>query len=118
MKMKISVFSALLSLILTAALSYLTYHIAKEDENNVLLLIGTFFSVLSTLALNMSVKFDNHKIGLNIKVWCTIMFFVLFIVNFCFAWLGVNVTYYIIIMTFILVVHLFIVSKMFGTKNV
>ena len=76
--MKISVFSALLSLILTAALSYLTYHIAKEDENNVLLLIGTFFSVLSTLALNMSVKFDNPKMGLNIKVWCTIMFFVLF----------------------------------------
>lgn len=118
MKMKISVFSALLSLILTAALSYLTYHIAKEDENNVLLLIGTFFSVLSTLALNMSVKFDNPQMGLNIKVWCTIMFFVLFIINLCFAWLGVNVTYYVILLAIILVVHLFIVSKMFGTKNV
>lgn len=116
--MKVSIYPALLSLMLTAALSYLAYYIGKEDENSIFLLIGTIISVLSTLALNMSVKFDNHKIGLNIKVWCTIMFFVLFIVNFCFAWLGVNVTYYIIIMTLLLVIHLFVVSKMFSTKNV
>ena len=116
--MKVSIYPALLSLMLTAALSSLAYYIGKEDENSIFLRIGTIMSVLSTLALNMSVKFDNHKIGLNIKVWCTIMFFVLFIVNFCFAWLGVNVTYYIIIMTLLLVIHLFVVSKMFSTKNV
>lgn len=116
--MKISVFSVLLSLILTTVLSYLTYHIAEEDENNVLLLIGTFLSILSTLALNMSVKFNNSKMSLNIKFWCTVMFFVLFIANLCFAWIGMNVTYYIIIMTLLLVIHLFVVSKMFSTKDV
>lgn len=116
--MKISVFPALLSVILTAALTYLAYHIAREDENNVLLCIGTAISFLSTLALIMSVKFENPKVGVSIKTWTVLCFIIMLITNLCFAWLGVNAPLYVIVLTILLVIHLFVVWKLTGIKNV
>ena len=103
---------------MTAALSYLVYNIAIEDENCILLTIGTAISVLLTLALCMAVKFDNPKVGINIKIWCFIMFFIMFVSNLCFAWFGVNLPYYFILLAFLWVIHLFVVWKMSEIKNV
>lgn len=116
--MKISVFPALLSVILTAALTYLTYHIGRNDDNCVLLAIGTAITVLSTLAFAMSVKFDNERVGISIKLCSVVCFIVMFITNLCFAWKGVNVPFYIILQTVLLVAYLFVVWKLFEKKNV
>ena len=116
--MKISVFPALLSVILTAALTYLTYHIGRNDENCALLAAGTAITVLSTLAFAMSVKFDNERVGVSIKLCSVICFIVMFIASLCFAWKGVNVPFYIILQTVLLVAYLFVVWKLFEKKNV
>ena len=116
--MKISVFPTLLSVILTAALTYLPYHIGREDENCVLLAIGTAVTVFSTLAFAMSVKFDNERVGVSIKTCSILSFIVMFIANLCFAWLGVNAPYYIILLALLFVVYLFVVWKLYEVKNV
>ena len=116
--MKVSVFPTLLSVILTAALTYLSYHIGREDENCVLLAIGTAITVFSTLALAMSVSFDNERVGMSIKA-CSILFFIImFIANLCFAWMGVNAPWYVILQTVLLVIYLFVVWKLSEIKNV
>lgn len=115
--MKISVFPALLSVVLTAALTYLVYHIGREDENSVLLTIGTAVTSLSTLAFAMSFKLANERVGMNIKL-CSAFFFVfMYIANLCFAWIGVNIPFYIILQTILLVFYLFIVWKLSVVKN-
>ena len=116
--MKISVFPACLSFILTAALSFLIYNIAIDNENCILLVIGTAISILLSLALSMAVKFDNPKVGLNIKLWSIILFIILFIVNLIFAWLEGDTSYYVILLTSLWVIHLFVVWKMLGVKGV
>ena len=116
--MKISIFPMLLSVILTAALTYLAYHIGREDENAVLLAIGTVITVFSTLAFAMSVKFDNERVGVSIKACSVLFFVVMFIVNLCFAWIGVNAPLYVILQTVLLVIDLFVVWKLSEVKNV
>ena len=116
--MKISVFSACLSLILTAALTYLVFNIAQTDNNCTLLTVGTAISVLSTLAMAMSVKFENSRVGTSIKAMAIVCFFIMLIVNLCFAWLGVNAPYYIILLALLFVVYLFVVWKLYEVKNV
>ena len=116
--MKISAFPALLSVILTAALTYLTYYIGKEDENNVLLAIGTAITILSTLGVSMSVRFVNKRVGLSIKVCSILCFVVMFIANLGFAWLGVNAPLYVILQIVLLVTYLFVVWKLSEVKNV
>ena len=116
--MKISVFPALLSVILTAALTYLAYHIGREDENCVLLTIGTAVTVLSTLAFAMSVKFNNERVGMSIKVCSILGFVIMFVANLCFAWVGVNAPLYVILQTVLLVTYLFVVWKLSEVKNV
>lgn len=116
--MKISIFPTALSVILTAALTYLVYSIAQTDDNSVLLAIGTAISVLSTLAMAMSVEFENNRVGASIKALAIVCFFIMFIVNLCFAWLGVNAPYYVILLALLLVVYLFVVWKLYEVKNV
>ena len=116
--MKISVFPALLSLVLTAALTYLAYYIGQEDENNVLLAIGTAITILSTLGVAMSVRFANERVGLSIKVCSILCFVVMLITNLCFAWIGVNAPLYVILQTVLLVTHLFVIWKLSEVKNV
>ena len=103
--MKISVFPALLSLVLTAALTYLAYYIGQEDENNV-------------LGVAMSVRFANERVGLSIKVCSILCFVVMLITNLCFAWIGVNAPLYVILQTVLLVTYLFVIWKLSEVKNV
>ena len=116
--MKISIFPACLSIILIAVFSYLTYTIAIDNENCILLTTGTVVFILFTLPLSMAVKFKNNKVGVNIKIWSFIMFLIMFIVNLCFVWFGNNPSYYIILMTFLLVSHIFVVWKISEIKNI
>lgn len=116
--MKISIFPAFLSLILTAVLSYLIHTIAVDNENYILLTIGTAISILFTLPLGMAVKFNNFKVGVNIRIFSIIMFLIMFFANLCFAWFGTKTPYLIILLTFLLVVHILVVWKMSEIQNI
>ena len=116
--MKISVFPALLSVILTTVLTYLAYYIGQEDEYNVLLAIGTAITILPTLGVAMSVRFANERVGLNIKICSILCFIVMFIANLGFAGMGVNAPLYVILQTVLLVTYFFIVWKLSEIKNI
>jgi hypothetical protein len=113
---KISGSPAILSIFLTVALTYLVYHISCGEENRVLLAMGTFVSVLSTLAFSMSVKFENKRIGMNIKLCSILVFAVMYIANLFFALIGVGVPIYVISQSVLLVAYFFVVWKLFKTN--
>lgn len=118
--MKISVFPTLLLLISTAAIGYLAYHIAKSntDPNDILVGVGTGVSVLLTLGCLLGVSMNDRRLNVNLKAWSIIAFIVMAIVNFCFAGFGVNIPYYVIVLTLLLVIHLWVVWKLSAFKNI
>jgi hypothetical protein len=116
--MKIQLIPALLSLIVALALAYLVYDIAKEDSNQVLLAIGTAVSILLTLGMALGGKTENAKVGVSIKAWSIFAFVLSLIINFLFAWIGVNVALYIAILAVFLVAHLWITWKLSNINNV
>jgi len=117
--MKISVFPTLLLLIITAALGYLTYHIANSnaDTNDVVVGIGTCISVLLTLGCVLGVSIENGRMNANMKSWSITAFIILVITNLCFAGLGVTMPYYIIVLALLLVIHLWVVWKISTIKD-
>ena len=118
--MKISVFPILLLLIVTAALGYLSYHIANSnaDTNDVVVGIGTCISILLTLGCVLGVSIENGRMNANMKAWSITAFIVLVIINLCYAGFGVTMPYYIIVLALLLVIHLWVVWKVSTIKDV
>lgn len=118
--MKIQLIPALLSLIVAAALSYLVYHIAdvQADPNKVLVCAGSVISIMLTLTVVLGAKFENGKVAASLKAWSIVAFLFFLVVNLLFAWLGVNLPFYIALMAVALVIHLWIVWKLSGVDNV
>ena len=116
--MKISAIPAVLAIILTAALTYLVYHIGSADTDSSLLAIGTALSLLLTLLPAMAMSVESGRLSVNLKVWSGTMFLLALIVAFCFAGLGVHVPTYITIEALLLVVHLLVVWKFTESKSV
>lgn len=116
--MKISVFPILLLLIVTTASGYLAYHIANSnsDTNDVVVGIGTCISILLTLGCVLGISIENCRMNMNMKSWSIIAFIVLVITNLYFAGLGVTMPYYIIVLALMLVIHLWVIWKIF--KNI
>ena len=118
--MKISVFPILLLLIVTAALGYLSYHIANSnaDTNDVVVGIGTCISILLTLGCVLGISSENGRMNVNMKAWSITVFIVLVITNLCYAGFGVTMPYYIIVLALLLVIHLWVVWKVSTIKDV
>lgn len=118
--MKISVFPALLSLIVATALGYLAEHISfsNGDSGHIVVGVGTGLTVLATLTCLMAVKLENGRMSVNMKTWSSVALIVITIVNYCFAFFGVTQPYYVIILALFLVLHLWMVWKMKETKDV
>lgn len=112
--MKILVFPTLLLIIATAAIGYLTYSIAHShsDPNEVFVGIGTGLSVLLTLGCVISVSLKNHRMNVNMKAWSGVAFVVMVITNLCFAGFGITMPYYVIVITLLLVVHLWMIYEL------
>ena len=118
--MRISLFPAMLSLIVAAALAWLAYDIAydSQTDNDLYVTIGTAISVVLTLGTAMACKLENTKVGVNLKVWSGLMFAVMLIVNFCFARFGVKMPWYVVVTACLLVLHLGVASSISKAKNV
>jgi hypothetical protein len=118
--MKISVFPALLTLIVLLAIGYLAYHLANSnsDANDLVVGIGTGISVLLTLGCVMGISLNDGRMNVNMKAWSISAFIVMIIVNLCFAGLGVSMPYYVIVLALLLVIHLGVVWRLSIIQNV
>lgn len=118
--MRISVFPAVLSLVVAAALAWLAYDIAydEQSDHDVYVAVGTAISVLLTLGTAMALKLENTKVGINLKVWSALMFIVMLISNFCFASFGVKMPWYVVVTACLLVLHLGVSNGIARVKDV
>lgn len=118
--MKISWFSALLSLIVAAVLAWLAYDVALDEQTDLDLYVafGTFISVVLTLGIAMACKLHNTKVGINLKVWSYLMFVVMLITNFCFAHFGIKMPWYLVVTVCLLVLHLGVTRSISKVKDV
>lgn len=112
--MKISLFPTLLLIIVTVAIGYLAYNMAHShaNPNELLVGIGTGLSVLLTLGCVMGISLKNSRMNINMKAWSVVAFVVITIVNLCYAGFGVSMPYYVIIITLLLIIHLWVVYKL------
>ena len=112
--MKISLFPTLLLIIVTVAIGYLAYDMAHShaDPNELLVGIGTGLSVLLTLGCVIGISLKNSRMNINMKAWSGVASLVMIVVNLCFAGFGVSMPYYVIIISLLLVIHLWIIYKL------
>lgn len=112
--MKISVFPTLLLIITTVAIGYLAYDRAHShaDPNELLVGIGTGLSVLLTLGCVIGISLKNSRMNINMKAWSGVASLIMIVVNLCFAGFGVSMPYYVIIISLLLVIHLWIIYKL------
>lgn len=118
--MKINLFPTALIVVATFAIGYLAFHVANSnfDTNDFIVGIGTGVSVLLTLGCVIGVSLENSRQNTNLKAWGIMAFIILAIVNFCFAGFGVSMPYYVIVLTLLLVIHLWVAWKISIIKNV
>lgn len=118
--MKVSWFPAVLSLIAAAALSWLAYDIAYDEQSDcdIYVAVGTAVSTVLTLGVVMACKLDNAKVGTNLKVWSGVMFIIMLVANFCFANFGVKMPWYAATTACLLVLHLGVVRSIVNVKDV
>lgn len=109
--MKVSVFPTLLTLIVAAAIGYLSYDMAHKDSdpNALLVGVGTFLSIAITLGCVLGLNIKNGRMSVNLKVSSIVAFIVLVITNLCYAGFGVSMPYYVIVLTLLIIVHLWLV---------
>ena len=112
--MKISVFPTLLLIIATVAIGYLAYDMAHShaDPNEMLVGIGTGLSVLLTLGCVIGISLKNSRMNINMKAWSGVAFIVMIVANLCFAGFGVSMPYYLIVISLLLVIHLWVIYKL------
>ena len=112
--MKISVFPTILSLIATGAIAYLAFDIAHthSDPNEIIVGVGTGISILMTLGCLLGLSLKDSRLNINMKAWSVVAFVVITIVNLCYAGFGVSMPYYVIIITLLLIIHLWVVYKL------
>jgi hypothetical protein len=118
--MKISAFPTLLLLIVAVAIGYLAYDIAdtKADPNNIIVGVGTGISILQTLGCVLGISMEDGRMNVNMKAWSITAFIIVVAINLCFAFFGVTMPYYVIVLALTLVIHLWVVWKLSIIKNI
>ena len=118
--MKVNIFPSILVTIAAIAIGYLAYHLANtdSDQNSVVVAIGTFVSVLLTLGCVTGVSIENGKLNANFHAWGIVAFIVMCIVNLCYASFGVSMPYYIILITLLILIHLWVAWKIITTTGI
>ena len=112
--MKISLFPTILLIIVTVALGYFAYDVAHShaDPNELFVGIGTGMSILLTLGCVIGISLKNNRMNINMKAWSGVASLVMIIVNLNFAGFGVSMPYYLIVISLLLVIHLWIIYKL------
>ena len=117
--MKTSVFSTILLIIATVAISYLAYDMAHShsDTNEIIVGVGTFFSILLTLGCLLGMSLKDSRLNINMKAWSCVACIVMAAVNICFAAFGVTMPYYVIVIALLMVIHLWVIYKLVSKQK-
>lgn len=118
--MRISLFSAIISIVAAALIAYLAFHLAQLhfDSNVIVVTVGTFLSVLLTLGSMIALKTDDERMGVNVKTWSVVAFILTVLINMGFALWGVLMPFYVVVLGLFLLVHLWIVWKLASIEDV
>ena len=117
--MKTSVFPTILLIIATVAISYLAYDMAHShsDTNEIIVGVGTFFSILLTLGCLLGMSLKDSRLNINMKAWSCVACIVMAAVNICFAAFGVTMPYYVIVIALLMVIHLWVIYKLVSKQK-
>ena len=112
--MKISVFPTLLLIIVTVAVGYLAYDMAHthSDTNDIIVGVGTGISILLTLGCVIGISLKDSRMNINMKAWSGVACIVVIVTNLLFAGFGVAMPYYLIVVSLLLVIHLWVIYKL------
>lgn len=117
--MKISYFNSLLSFFAIIIIGYWAFYIANSnnDQNDVIVGLGTAISVLLTLGTGLGFSLEDSRGNVNMKILCLVAFVLLMIVNFCYACFGVSMPYYVIVVGLLLIAVIGIFKKITDIKD-
>ena len=110
--MRMNIFMTIACIVMAGLLSYWIYDIANGRENDILCGILSSVCLLATLIPMVGLQYENSRIGVNIRVISSVFFLILLIGNLLFAFFGIIMPTYVIVIGLILVVYLAVLYKM------
>lgn len=115
--MRPNLFLTIISLLLTALVSYLAYSVAEGKENDIVCGVGSAVCFVATLLPMIGLKYDSARVGANIRILSGVFFLVFLASHACFIHLGIRMPYYVIANGILLVIFLAIFYKLSGGQG-
>ncbi len=110
-RMKLKAFPLALSLTLAGLLGYFIYYITKSADYDLLWGIGATICFAITAIPILGTQYESARQGLNLKVLSGVFLIAFVISHICFARLGADVAYYIIVNGCLMVAYLALFYK-------
>lgn len=109
--MKLKAFPLALSLALAGLLGYFIYYITKSADCDLLWGVGATICLAITVTPILGIQYESARQGLNLKILSGIFFIIFVISHICFARLGADVAYYIIVNGCLMIAYLTLFYK-------
>lgn len=109
--MKLKAFPLALSLTLAGLLGYFIYYITKSADYDLLWGIGATICFAITAIPILGTQYESARQGLNLKVLSGVFLIAFVISHICFARLGADVAYYIIVNGCLMIAYLALFYK-------
>ena len=110
-RMKLKAFPLALSIALAGLLGYFIYYITKSADYDLLWGVGATICFAITAIPILGIQYESARQGLNLKILSGIFFIIFVISHICFARLGADVAYYIIVNGCLMIAYLALFYK-------
>ena len=110
-RMRLKAFPFALSLALAGLLGYFIYYITKSADYDLLWGVGATICFAITAIPILGIQYESARQGLNLKILSGIFFITFVISHICFARLGADVAYYIIVNGCLMIAYLALFYK-------
>lgn len=110
-RMKLKAFPLALSIALAGLLGYFIYYITKSADYDLLWGIGATICFAITAIPILGLQYESARQGLNLKILSGVFLIAFVISHICFARLGADVAYYIIVNGCLMVAYLALFYK-------
>lgn len=110
-RMKLKAFPLALSIALAGLLGYFIYYITKSADYDLLWGIGATICFAITAIPILGLQYESARQGLNLKILSGVFLIAFVISHICFARLGADVAYYIIVNGCLMIAYLALFYK-------
>ena len=114
--MKFNFIQTIISIAISILISYSLYSI-HEGENKILLSIGSFLFLSTSLMTMIGINFEQSRTTTNIRFVSGIFFVLAFISNLVFSFFTFSIPSYIIINGILLLIFVLIVYSIYKAKQ-